>query len=258
MNLRPKVVAVSGGFDPIHIGHIRSIQESRKLGDRLVVILNNDNWLLNKKGFVFMHEYERKEILEAIDGVDEVVLTDHLLGESDRSICRALRALKPAVFAKGGDRSPEGDPVPEVALCEELGIELVYNVGTGGKVQSSSWLTARLSKLEERPWGDIETFKTAPRWWLKTLTLRPGERLSLQKHARRGEIYVCVEGEVTVELGDRVFVMRPFDNHPVAALFDPNTVHRLSSLTGGTVVEVAVGDCDEKDIVRYEDDYGRN
>lgn len=143
-----RIVAVSGGFDPVHIGHVRMIQEGRALGDRLVVILNNDNWLMRKKGFVFMPEHERKEVLEAIAGVDEVILTDHGPDDEDRSVCRTLRIVKPHVFANGGDRKPDGDPVPEAALCEELGIEMHYNVGRGGKVQSSSWLTKRMKEHE--------------------------------------------------------------------------------------------------------------
>jgi cytidyltransferase-like protein len=139
---KKKVVAVSGGFDPIHIGHVRMLQEAKKLGDELVVIMNNDHWLRDKKGFPFMPEEERREIVAAIEGVDRVVLTDHTPGEYfvDRSVCRTLREIKPHVFANGGDRKPDGDPVPEVDLCNELGIEVVYNVGHGGKVQSSSWL----------------------------------------------------------------------------------------------------------------------
>lgn len=142
-----KIVAVSGGFDPLHIGHVRYLKESKALGDRLVVILNNDNWLRNKKGFVFMPEAERKEILEALDGVDEVVITDHALGEEDRSVCRALASVRPHIFANGGDRHPEGDPVPEVLVCQDLGIEMVYNVGQGGKVQSSSRLAEQARAL---------------------------------------------------------------------------------------------------------------
>jgi D-beta-D-heptose 7-phosphate kinase/D-beta-D-heptose 1-phosphate adenosyltransferase len=140
------VVAVSGGFDPIHFGHVRMLQEAKALGDKLVVILNNDNWLTDKKGKPFMSEAERKEILEAIKGVDRVVLTDHTLGDPDRSVCRALRETKPDIFANGGDRHPDGDPIPEVELCKELGIEMVYSVGHGGKVQSSSWLIAKAAK----------------------------------------------------------------------------------------------------------------
>ncbi len=145
-----RIVAISGGFDPIHIGHVRYIKESRALGDKLVVILNNDNWLENKKGFVFMPEAERKEILEAFAEVDEVVVTDHALGEEDRTVCRALMQVRPHIFANGGDRHPDGDPVPEVLVCQDLGIEMVYNVGTGGKVQSSSALAKRAAQLREQ------------------------------------------------------------------------------------------------------------
>ena len=141
-----RIVAISGGFDHHHIGHIRYIREGRALGDKLVVILNNDNWLMKKKGFVFMPQAERKEVLEAIDGVDEVILTDHAPDDDDRSVCRTLRLIRPDVFANGGDRKPDGDPVPEVSLCDELGIEMFYNVGHGGKVQSSSWLTNRMKE----------------------------------------------------------------------------------------------------------------
>ena len=140
---KPIVVAVSGGFDPIHIGHIRMFREAKALGDELVVILNNDNWLTDKKGKPFMPGVEREEIIQAIKGVDRVVLTDHAPGDPDRSVCRALRSIKPDIFANGGDRKPDGDPVPEVDLCNELGIGIVYNVGAGGKVQSSSWLIAK-------------------------------------------------------------------------------------------------------------------
>jgi D-beta-D-heptose 7-phosphate kinase/D-beta-D-heptose 1-phosphate adenosyltransferase len=143
---KPVVVAVSGGFDPLHIGHVRLFQEAKKLGNKLVVILNNDDWLAHKKGFVFMHEEERKEILEAIRGVNEVIITDHKPHDEDRSVCRALRAVKPDIFANGGDRHPAGDPVPEVELCNELGIKLVYNLGRGGKVQSSSELVANAAQ----------------------------------------------------------------------------------------------------------------
>ena len=143
---KPIVVAVSGGFDPIHIGHVRMFKEAKALGDELVVILNNDNWLTDKKGAPFMPEEERKEIIEAIAGVDRVVITDHALGDPDRSVCRTLAEINPHIFVNGGDRKPDGDPVPEVDLCKELGIDLVYNIGTGGKVQSSSWLIKKAAE----------------------------------------------------------------------------------------------------------------
>ncbi len=144
----PRVVAVSGGFDPIHIGHVRMFEEARALGDRLVVILNNDNWLLSKKGFVFMPQDERAEVLASLRAVDEVVITDHILDDPDRSVCRTLEALRPDVFANGGDRKNVAD-IPEALVCERCGIEMAFNVGFGGKVQSSSWLTAKVPKTED-------------------------------------------------------------------------------------------------------------
>ena len=135
---KEKIVAVSGGFDPIHIGHVRMFQKSRKLGDKLVVILNNDNWLLKKKGYIFMPERERKEIIEAMTGVDKVILTAHSKNPKDMSVCGELLKVKPGVFANGGDRKLGN--IPEADVCRKIGCEVVFNVGKGGKVQSSSWL----------------------------------------------------------------------------------------------------------------------
>lgn len=133
-----KVVAVSGGFDPVHIGHVRMFKTARKLGDELVVILNNDNWLKKKKGYAFMPEKERKELLENIRWVDKVVLTGHLENSNDMSVCRELEKIKPDIFANGGDRKL--DNIPEVGVCKKHHIKMVFNIGQGGKVQSSSWL----------------------------------------------------------------------------------------------------------------------
>jgi D-beta-D-heptose 7-phosphate kinase/D-beta-D-heptose 1-phosphate adenosyltransferase len=143
---KKKIVMVSGGFDPIHIGHIRYMQEAKKLGDKLIVVINNDNWLKLKKGYVFMPEKERKEIIEALRCVDKVVLTGHKKNTKDISVCEELRKIKPYIFANGGDRKPDGDPVPEVLVCKELGIKMVYNVGHGGKVRSSSLLVKQAQK----------------------------------------------------------------------------------------------------------------
>lgn len=140
---KPTIVAVSGGFDPIHIGHVRMFNEAKKLGDKLVVILNNDHWIRKKKGAPFMPDHERKEVIEAIAAVDEVILTSHGENPEDVSVCDELRRLRPHIFANGGDRRPDGVPVPEVSVCEEIGCTMVYNVGKGGKIQSSSWLLKR-------------------------------------------------------------------------------------------------------------------
>ncbi len=138
------VVAVSGGFDPVHVGHVRMFSKAKGLGDVLVVILNNDHWLRKKKGYVFMPEQERREVIEAFRSVDKVILTKHPKNPTDMSVCAELWRLKPDIFANGGDRKPDGDPVPEVAVAKELGIKMIYNIGTGGKVQSSSWLAQEL------------------------------------------------------------------------------------------------------------------
>jgi len=132
------VVAVSGGFDPIHIGHTRLFKRAKCLGDELVVILNNDNWLKKKKGFVFIPEKERKEIIESLKCVDRVILTKHDPDSEDMSVCKELGELKPDIFANGGDRVENN--VPEVPVCRAINCKMVFNVGQGGKIQSSSWL----------------------------------------------------------------------------------------------------------------------
>jgi D-beta-D-heptose 7-phosphate kinase/D-beta-D-heptose 1-phosphate adenosyltransferase len=150
-----KIVMVSGGFDPVHIGHVRLYIEAKKLGDELVIYLNNDNWLRAKKGFVFMPEHERKEILEAREVVDRVIISDHEENPKDMSVCRGLIKIKPHIFANGGDRDEKDANNPDSSLYKEreihkkLGIQMVYNVGHGGKVQSSSELVKK-AKLKKK------------------------------------------------------------------------------------------------------------
>lgn len=130
-----KIVAVSGFFDPIHRGHIEYLQLSKKLGDKLVVILNNDKQCVAKKGKAFMPVEDKKAILEAIECVDEVFVS---IDEVDEhiSICESLKAVKPHIFAKGGDRFSY--EIPEAKVCFDLGIKIVDRVGE--KLQSSSEL----------------------------------------------------------------------------------------------------------------------
>ena len=135
-----KIVAVSGGFDPLHVGHVRMITAAAELGD-VIIIANSDAWLNRKKGYAFMNYKERHEILSAIKGVYAVVKAE----DDDDTVCQTLKMIKPNVFANGGDR--KGNNTPEVALCEKLGIELLWNVG-GGKIQSSSTLVENASKVE--------------------------------------------------------------------------------------------------------------
>ena len=132
-----RVVAVSGGFDPLHVGHVRMIRAAAKLGSRLVVIVNDDDFLVRKKGYAFMPLAERMEIVRGLRDVDDVVVAV----DRDQTVCETLRLVKPHVFANGGDRRDAAD-IPETVVCRELGIEMVFNVG-GGKVQSSSELVQR-------------------------------------------------------------------------------------------------------------------
>ncbi len=134
-------VAVSGAFDPIHVGHIRYIHEAAKLGDRLVVILNRDDFLLKKKGFVFSPFNERKEILENIKGVDEVVAAV----DEDQTVRKTLELIKPDIFAKGGDGTGPVN-IPEADTCRKIGCKLVTNVG-GGKIRSDNELSLRVKEL---------------------------------------------------------------------------------------------------------------
>ena len=145
---KPIVVTVSGGFDPLHFGHVRMFQDAKKLGDRLIVILNNDHWLRYKKGFVFMPQKERKEIIEAIGCVDKVVYTTHTKGTRDMSICDSLRKIRPDIFANGGDRKLVN--IPEVPVCREIGCRMVFNMGRGGKVQSSSELVHKSAAAKRK------------------------------------------------------------------------------------------------------------
>jgi D-beta-D-heptose 7-phosphate kinase/D-beta-D-heptose 1-phosphate adenosyltransferase len=147
---------VSGGFDPVHVGHVRLFKEARKLGDELVVILNNDHWLAAKKGRAFMPEHERKELLESIRWVDRVVVSHHTKHDSDRSVVRELARLRPDIFANGGDRNkadaadPTSSLYKDIEACKKLGIRMVFSVGRGGKVQSSSWLIKKAAQNARR------------------------------------------------------------------------------------------------------------
>ena len=143
------VVAVSGGFDPVHAGHIQLFEEAKQLGDKLVVILNNDNWLKKKKGFVFITAKERKKIVESIKWVDRVVVSRHGPNPKDMSINKELKKIRPNIFANGGDRTRNN--IPEVAVCNKINCKMVFNVGRDGKVQSSSWLLKKFLQSTNNP-----------------------------------------------------------------------------------------------------------
>ena len=131
-------VAVCGGFDPLHVGHIRHFKGAKALGDELIVILNTDRWLRKKKGYVFMPFKERKEIIESVIYVDRVVECI----DKDVSVAKTLATIKPDIFAKGGDRGIGNIPKSEIDICKKLGIRIVCGVG-GKKIQSSSELVKK-------------------------------------------------------------------------------------------------------------------
>ena len=128
-----KWIAVSGYFDPLHTGHLNYFKAAKKLGHRLVVIVNNDKQAKLKKGTAFMKQEERLEIVKALKVVDAAIISL----DSDRTVRKTLAYLQPYIFAKGGDSTP--DNVPEKDVCDKLGTKIVYSVG-GGKSQSSSWI----------------------------------------------------------------------------------------------------------------------
>ena len=125
-----KTIMVSGGFDPVHVGHLRMFQEASKHG-RLIVALNSDDWLKRKKGYVFMPFEERKEIIQAFSCVSSVTHID----DEDNSACEAIERIHPDIFANGGDRFANN--TPETLTCIKYDIETLWGVG-GGKIQSSS------------------------------------------------------------------------------------------------------------------------
>jgi D-beta-D-heptose 7-phosphate kinase/D-beta-D-heptose 1-phosphate adenosyltransferase len=136
------LIAVSGGFDPIHIGHVRMIRDAARYGDVLVII-NSDEWLMRKKGYVFMPWKERAEIMGNIKGVRLVSQVD----DSDNTVCEALSRHKPDAFANGGDRKEKN--TPEMDLCDHIGIQLMWAIGGSEKPQSSSWLVNKLKENKD-------------------------------------------------------------------------------------------------------------
>ena len=144
MSEKKATVMVSGGFDPVHVGHIRMIRAAAEYGD-VIVIANSDDWLYRKKGFNFMDFQSRFEVLDSIKGVIIVDSVD----DSDGTVCDAIRRHKPTYFANGGDRGKNN--TPEADLCRELGVKLLWGIGGEEKVESSSDLVTRTRDFEAPP-----------------------------------------------------------------------------------------------------------
>lgn len=140
-NKKPVVVVVSGYFNPLHVGHLDMIEKAAKLGDKLVVIVNNDKQVKLKGSVPFMSEADRVRVIGALKGVDKVFLSI----DGDKTVCRSLTKIKPNIFANGGDRHSIGD-VPEYPVCKKFGIKMVD--GLGRKIRASSELIARAAILK--------------------------------------------------------------------------------------------------------------
>lgn len=137
-----KVVVTSGYFDPIHHGHVELFKLSKKLGDHLIVVINNDNQTMQKKGYIFMPAEEKAKIISEFTCVDNIFISI----DKDHTQCKTLEFLKPHIFSKGGDRYIY--EIPETPICRKHGIEIID--GVGAKVQSSSDLIKKAKEAEEK------------------------------------------------------------------------------------------------------------
>lgn len=167
-------VMVSGGFDPLHEGHVELLARAADYGD-VIVALNSDEWLTRKKGTPFMAWASRYTVLHAMRHVHAVVHVD----DSDGTVCEALERLRPAYFANGGDRGVGN--TPEMETCNRLGIKTLF--GLGKKINSSS-------ELVNRQWGHYRTLHDGDGYKVKLLTVMPGKATSLQQHTFRNEHWV--------------------------------------------------------------------
>lgn len=240
-----RTIVTSGYFNPLHIGHVQLLEQAKALGDRLVVIVNNDEQVRLKGSVPFMSEAERLAIVLSLKCVDEARVSI----DTDRTVKRTLESIgKFDIFAKGGDSTL--DNVPEWETCRKLGA--VVQIGVGGeKVQSSSWL---LRPAVQKPWGAYTLHEKGLKHWIKTLTIKPGQATSLQSHEKRREIWVCVEGIAIATYGGQY----EYEMHPGDTLhIEEGSQHRIASEVGCKLVEVAYGDPDENDIKRFSDKYGR-
>ena len=194
-----KVVLVTGGFDPLHSGHIEYFEAARALGDILVVGINTDEWLVRKKGRPFMDQYERQRVIESLAVVDKVVCYPDADGTSKNTIT-GVRAMYPdatIIFANGGDRTATN--IPEMDVKDS---NLIFKFGVGGdnKVNSSSWILDEWKNPKtDRPWGYYRVLYDIPGTKVKELTIEPGQSLSLQRHKFRNEFWHVSEGACAVE-----------------------------------------------------------
>jgi cytidyltransferase-like protein len=195
-----RIVLITGGFDPLHSGHIAYIKSAKALGDTLIVGANSDEWLRRKKGQEFMPWEERATIISALYDVDRVIN----FNDSDNSAKDAIRKVRSIypnahiIFANGGDRTQENIPEMEV-LKEMLHLEFVFGVGGEDKKNSSSWILQEWKAPKtERQWGYYRVLHEVPGCKVKELTVDPGKSLSMQRHEFRSEYWLVSHGACVV------------------------------------------------------------
>jgi len=255
-------VVVSGGFDPIHLGHLNLINEASKIG-KVIVIVNSDEFLIEKKGFYLIPSIERAEIIKNLKNVESVFLSidkDDSVSESIRTLA-ADKSFNIKYFANGGDRKNDSD-IPEKRICEENNIELVFDVG-GGKTQSSSNLFKEAidvfnsyKNFTKKPWGSYMNLLKESNFLVKKILIDSNEEISYQSHQFRDEHWILVEGSLEVINGNSIRVLKSNDYD----FIQRGAKHRIKNIGENTAVmiEVQFGDeIDENDIKRYDDKYGR-
>jgi cytidyltransferase-like protein len=254
-----KIVLVTGGFDPLHSGHIEYFKAARELGDKLIVGLNSDEWLTRKKGQPFMPWQERAAIVANLQVVDRVINFD----DSDNSAKDAIRKARSIfpnhdiIFANGGDRTKEN--IPEMDLLNEyLNLQFVFGVGGENKMNSSSWILREWKNPKtERQWGYYRILHDVPGCKVKELTVEPGKSLSMQRHFKRHEFWHVTEGNCILDMKlPSGYSLPPMDLTTFSQVQIPQgDWHRLSNPydTPCRIVEIQYGEvCDEEDIERQD------
>ena len=197
-----RVVLVTGGFDPLHSGHIAYFKEAKNLGDKLIVGVNSDDWLTRKKGRPFMPFKERCAIIKELSVVDKVIGFD----DNDDSACQAIFHTMSTntgtiIFANGGDRT--NTTTPEYATYgNHPQVEFAFGIGGKNKANSSSWILDEWkTQKTERDWGywRVLDHKTEQGYKVKELVIYPGKSLSDQKHFKRSEQWMVLEGVVDMQ-----------------------------------------------------------